>query len=234
MRRIALLGFATLFFAGVTLGEDFWVKKDYTQWSAEEVKKIMTDSPWAKDVAASVPSNLLPRRPAAASSADAQNTSGRGARASRERPESVDNTPPDAVVSLSVSWRSALPLRKAIVKTRMGASSEVPEEAKQLLAKDQDDYIIAVSGVPANLAKLIQGENANHSALKVGKRAPLMPKSVDFQTKTQSIDIFFAFPKSTPIMLDDKEVEFDIVLGPINAKRKFTLKDMVYNGKLEL
>ena len=39
---------------------------------------------------------------------------------------------------------------------------------------------------------------------------------------------------STPITLDDKEVELDLKLGSIEAKRKFNLKDMVYNGKLEL
>ncbi|HEY2382591.1 MAG TPA: hypothetical protein VGK48_15550 [Terriglobia bacterium] len=228
MRRIALLGLATLFLAGVTLGEDFWVKKDYTQWSGEEVKKIMTDSPWAKDVAASVPSNLLPR-PAAA----AVDPTAAPARRGRSAPADGDSAPADGLVSLTVSWRSALPLRKAIVKSRVGASSEIPEEMKQML-KDQDEYVIAVSGVPANLAPFVQDARTKLSALKIGKRAPLMPKSVDFQKKTQSIDVFFSFPKSEIIMLADKEVEFDVVLGPINAKRKFTLKDMVYNGKLEL
>ena len=229
MRRIALLGMAALLLAGVALGEDFWVKKDYTQWSPEEVKKIMTDSPWAKDVAASVPSNLLPRPAAAAVDPTAAPT-----RQSRSLPPDRDNPPTDSLVSLTVSWRTALPLRKALVKGRIGASTEVPEEAKQLLAKDQEEYIIVVSGLPAYMAKSLQGESANRSALKVGKKAPIMPKGVDFQTRTQTMDVFFSFPKSTPIVLDDKEVEFDIVLGPINVKRKFALKDMVYSGKLEL
>ena len=29
------------------LASDFWKTKDYTQWSSEEVTKVLTDSPWA-------------------------------------------------------------------------------------------------------------------------------------------------------------------------------------------
>ena len=42
------------------------------------------------------------------------------------------------------------------------------------------------------------------------------------------------FPKKDPFSLDDKEVEFSVKLGSATAKRKFKLKDMVFEGKLEL
>jgi hypothetical protein len=29
---------------------DFWKTKDYTQWSSDEVVKVLTDSPWAKEI----------------------------------------------------------------------------------------------------------------------------------------------------------------------------------------
>ncbi|HEV8041502.1 MAG TPA: hypothetical protein VGP62_21685 [Bryobacteraceae bacterium] len=32
------------------LASDFWKTKDYTQWSSEEVTKVLTDSPWAKEI----------------------------------------------------------------------------------------------------------------------------------------------------------------------------------------
>ena len=32
------------------LASDFWKTKDYTQWSTEEVTKVLTDSPWAKEI----------------------------------------------------------------------------------------------------------------------------------------------------------------------------------------
>src|SRR5215470_9700851 len=55
MRPTAFLGLAGLLVAGIALGEDFWVKKEYTQWTEQEVKKVMTNSPWAKDINVSAP-----------------------------------------------------------------------------------------------------------------------------------------------------------------------------------
>src|SRR5215831_6719313 len=59
MHRTAFLGLAGLLIAGIALGEDFWVKKEYTQWTEEEIKKVMTNSPWAKDVTVSAPPGTL-------------------------------------------------------------------------------------------------------------------------------------------------------------------------------
>ena len=44
------------------------------------------------------------------------------------------------------------------------------------------------------------------------------------------------FPRtgSYEITLADKKVEFVAQVGSLKVKRKFKLKDMIYNGKLEL
>jgi hypothetical protein len=34
--------------AQAALGSDFWEKKDYTKWSEKECRKMLTNSPWAK------------------------------------------------------------------------------------------------------------------------------------------------------------------------------------------
>jgi len=104
-----------------------------------------------------------------------------------------------------------------------------------MLAQEQQEYVIVVSGVPARMARAIQeSARTKESNLKIGKRAPLAPKNIDLQTRQQTVDVFFAFPKNEPITLDDKEVELDLKLGVMQAKKKFNLKDMVYNGKLEM
>src|SRR5436190_992119 len=68
MYRIVLLCAGALIgVTGLTLGEDFWVKKDFLQWTGEEVRRLMTNSPWAKDVTVSAPAGLVGvQRPAAA------------------------------------------------------------------------------------------------------------------------------------------------------------------------
>jgi hypothetical protein len=240
MRRTALLGLAGLLFAGITLGEDFWARKDYTQWTDEEVRRIMTNSPWSKEVTVDAPAEAVGggRRsdPASAAPVNVENSGGgRGGRGGGRAGGDAANTPTVAQITLTVSWRSALPLRRAVVKSRIGASSEVPADLRQSLSQESADYVVVVSGVPASMARTIQDPiRLNRSTLKIGKRVPVVPKGVDFQTRTQSVDVFFVFPKNEPITLDDKEVELDLLLGRMEARRKFTLKDMVYNGKLEM
>ena len=240
MYRKAFMGLAGLLIAGLSLGEDFWVKKEYTQWSDEEVKKVMTNSPWAKDITvARTPGNGRWRTASPAAFGYRRGRRRRG-RPWPRRPRRVAGMKAAVVVgevllTLNMSWRSSLPLRKALVKSRLGGSTEVPAEAQQLLSKEQEEYVVVVSGLPARIARQIQNPvRLNRSTLKAGKKPPITPKAVDFQSRTQSVDVLFIFPKTDPITLDDKEVELDLKLGTMEAKRKFNLKDMVYNGKLEL
>ena len=59
MGRTTILSLAALLAATVALDEDIWVKKEYMQWTYGEVKKLLTNSPWAKDVTVSVPPAVL-------------------------------------------------------------------------------------------------------------------------------------------------------------------------------
>lgn len=234
MHRVVWMCIGAFLLAGVTLGEDFWVKKDYKEWTAEEVKKLLTNSPWSKDVMVTAPGEGGRRGPAA-NGIDVENPGAGRRRGGAAGDAEANNASANLEISLNVSWRSALPLRKAIIRSRMGDSSEVPANAQQLLATEPQDYIVVVSGIPARLAQLIQNPDLlNRSSLKIGRRDPVPPEKVDFQTRVQSVDAYFAFPRTKPIMLEDKEVEVDLKLGTMEAKRKFSLKDLVYNGKLEL
>jgi hypothetical protein len=238
MHRIAWICIGAFLLAGVALGEDFWVKKDYKEWSPEEVKKLLTNSPWSKDVTVTAPAGGGGRRGPASNGIDVESpNTGRGRGGGRSGPagDAEVNAPGNLEISLNVSWRSALPLRKAIIKSRMGDSSEVPADAQQLLGTEPVEYVVVVSGIPARLARVVQNPDLlNRSSLKIGKREPVPPKNFDFQTRTQSVDVYFFFPRTNPITLEDREVEVDLKLGTMEAKRKFNLKDLVYNGKLEL
>ena len=46
--------------------------------------------------------------------------------------------------------------------------------------------------------------------------------------------IMFYFPRDPAITLADKEVVFVTRMGPLALKAKFPLKNMVYQGKLDL
>ena len=49
-----------------------------------------------------------------------------------------------------------------------------------------------------------------------------------------TFDLVLIFPKDAGLTVDDKEVEFVTKVGKMSIRKKFKLKDMVYNGKLEM
>jgi hypothetical protein len=44
----------------------------------------------------------------------------------------------------------------------------------------------------------------------------------------------FVFPKTTAFTVEDKEMEFSSKFDKTAVKHKFKLKDMVFNGKVEM
>ena len=62
---------------------------------------------------------------------------------------------------------------------------------------------------------------------------PIAPDKVEVD---QGADgrMLIHFPKTDPITAHDKTVEFRLTSDRFELRKKFTLKDMEYNGKLEL
>ena len=123
------------------------------------------------------------------------------------------------------------------MKSRFGSEAGTAEEGQQLLARPETHYLVSVSGLPARMAGFAK-QNPEQlkqvTSLKRKKREPIPPEGVQVQTREQLVDLYFGFPKTEGIKLEDKDIEFVMKLGQLDVKRKFKLKDMVYNGKLEL
>ena len=96
-------------------------------------------------------------------------------------------------------------------------------------------YVILVEGMPANLARQVMAdqEKLKKSSLKVGKREIPLANLATGQAG-RSVNFVFFFSKADPIKVEENEVEVDAKLGQFEVKKKFKLKDMVVNGKLEL
>jgi hypothetical protein len=101
----------------------------------------------------------------------------------------------------------------------------------------EPDYVIVVSGLNRGMVlgsadELKQAMMAATELVIKGKE-PIKPK--DFRIVGQGkMDAVFAFPKANAITEDDKEVEFQSKVGTISIRQRFRLKDMMFNGKLEL
>ncbi len=240
MKRGFVLGLFVFGVATMAIAEDFWVKKEYTQWTDDEVRKMLKDSPWAKDVMINAQS-MIPSGRAENSGGpgnsgfDVENSAGgsRGGRGGRTGGDSGGSG--ESLVSLNISWRSALPLKKALAKMRLASEGSVPADLEKLLSTEDTSYVIVLSGLPPSMARAMQNpEQLKESVLRPGKRVPISLAGYQLTPRGKVVDIVFVFPKTMRIAEDDKEVEVELKLGAIKLKRKFNLKEMMYSGKLEL
>jgi len=200
---------------------DFWDTKAYTEWSQKEVEQMLTDSPWARRVSVVVP---IPPRV----SGDA---GGRGGRGGGDDTGGRGFPVPAPQIRLVITWRSALPVRHALIRLSNGAPDTAGDTTPLL---DQPPaYIVTVAGVPARFAPATAAAGAA-SFLRPGKKPPIALEQGGMQRAGQTLTLIFAFPRTDPITLDDKDVEFVTKIGTVEVKKKFALKDLVINGVLEL
>ncbi len=87
-----------------------------------------------------------------------------------------------------------------------------------------------LGGKPGDAAKAL----SEVSFLSSSRTGPIKATQIEVGKPGKTMDVLFAFPRSMPFTVEDKEVELSTKLGTSNLKYKFKLKDMVVNGKLEM
>jgi hypothetical protein len=242
---------AGMFLFGACLfAADFWVAKPAAEWSDKDLQKMMSNSPWAKpfSVPMSGPSTQFgnaqgnsgadPGNPAPISEGGGGGRGGGrgGGGGSGGASAAGAGAAPAGGGSLDLvaRWQSAMPMKQAFVRMKYGAQASVSEEAKQTLDRVEPGYMIIVSGNlrpfmrtnPEGFKKVVQ----DSAVLSVKGKEPVKLEMVDVSPQ----QIIFLFSKTTPITLDDKEVDFTTKVADVVLKYKFKLKDMVVNGKLEI
>ncbi|MGH9961434.1 MAG: hypothetical protein ACREBC_30615 [Pyrinomonadaceae bacterium] len=133
-RRALLMLVLALWSLAATQGGEFWQKKPYQKWSEQECRKLLSDSPWARSHTLSqtfiqpVQSPGPPREDVgSARSSDpfARNDAGR---AHQARP----------MLQYQAQFRSALPIRQAIVRLSQINSKYDDMKPEQKQAFDQN------------------------------------------------------------------------------------------------
>jgi len=72
------------------------------------------------------------------------------------------------------------------------------------------------------------------TTLTVSGKPPLKAADVQVSGGRGTGIVFLVFPKTTTFTVEDKEVEFSSKFDKTVIKKKFKLKDMVFNGKVEM
>ena len=151
------------------------------------------------------------------------------------RPGAGRRGPPP--INVTVRWASALPVKQAIIRSRYKGDFEESEKDKQLLNMKDEQYVVLLSGLPSRMARALQRNTDRIKQMTVlhrKKKDPIAAASVEVLPRDQFVEIFLFFPRAEAIALEDKDVELRTQVGPFKIKRKFKLKNMVFNDKLEL
>ena len=240
---ILLAGSLTLF------GADFWQTKKYSDWSDKEVGKMLLDSPWARKASVELRGSAVMDVPNPGGLTDigGDMNSRRGdlddAGQGPSRREQTGGRPPEASSAqdknVVVRWQSALPVKQAIARFHYGDFTEPSWNIDKMLYLDEPYYIAGIIGLPERLAGPNLKALTSVATLRLKNRPAI--QAVAIQTEelmAGTVNLFFFFPKLQPgaHLITDADKEVEVVLNAPGAevRRKFKLKDLMYNGKLEL
>jgi len=233
--------------------EDFWKVKPYTEWTEKEVKKMLSNSPWAKDVSAGMQGGGGGgmgkgggggggRRGGGgggggmSAGGAAEEGGGGGGMGGASGGMGGGGGAPE--IMAKVRWQTALPIKQALIKMKFGSEAATSTQAKQLLEAVDEVYLVVMEGLPPRMAQMgaerLQEGLKKTTMLKHGDKTPIAPLQVKLGMVEKTVLVYFAFPKTDAIVLEDKDVEFVSKVGPMEFKKKFKLADMVVDGKLTL
>ncbi len=236
-----------LFLAAVVCAwaADFWQTKPFTDWNDKDIQRMETNSPWAKAVSVAMGGGGGGNMGkggrgkggggGGGGGGDTESMGGGGNAHGVQEIPTVGGG--GTAMNLIVSWRTALPIREALAKEKFGKEAATSPDAKKLIEDEQKYYLILVTGLPGRSIRSgdkVKEMLIKNTSLSVKGKDPIAPADVQVGGNEQKALVLFVFPRTTPLTIEDKDVEFSTKLGPMLVKQKFRLKDMLFNGKLEL
>jgi len=219
-----------------------WMSKRIAEWSDEDVKQILTKSPWVKE---NTPGKIGvmtsgQRRDSGDMRAggggqggvgtDAANGTGiLGGKSVAEKNRANIVEAPLSHNRLQIRWESAMPIRAAEFRAN---EPDVPD-------LEGEEYAIAVYNVSLKTAILeLKGltETLKRTAtLKVEGRLNLKPSRVAvIEPGGGTINVVYLFPRSARLSLEDPRIDFAAQIGLVFVAQSFYPQEMRFQGKLEL
>ena len=234
---------------------DFWQAKKSSEWSEKEINKMLNDSPWSHQTVVTMGQGskggsggegrggsggrgggMSGGAGGGMSGGGGGRGGGGGGRGEGGGGGGGGGGVPS--IGLQIRWASAKPVKMAMARKKFGDTAESKPEVKEMVDRVEKDYMITVEGIPPNMARQgaekLAGSLKKNCAIHCAGKDDLIPSDAQVGQGEKGIVAMVTFPRKDPFSLDDKEVEFSMKLGNATAKRKFKLKEMVFDGKLEL
>jgi hypothetical protein len=218
-----------------------WKTKPAAEWTEDDTKVVLSASPWAKDISATITRRLTEDQ----LREGGQMGQPRGVGNEGVDPKGSGPTVPPNVLSgrggddrslrslarpiqLRLRWESALPVRLAELKSH---EIEPP-------TLGGDGYYIAVYGIPngdfKGDPKQLGEPLKNLAALKREGKKDVKPLRVEVFQREGGVVVVYVFPLSAEITIKDQRVQFEAHIGRIVLAHNFELTEMQFVGRLEL
>jgi len=208
--------------------KDVWNEKKPSEWTEEDIQQILTKSPWAKDASIFDTAAHKGLSTAPLGGGLSRRRAGTSSTAGNRRPSGGSSN----AWSATVRWDSALPIRDALKAPKtpdvdgnymialvgdipgvgVPSDDDDPAERQQKLSFLKETTRLERKDDPLELQRV-----------KIAPRTPQSPAGT-----------LFYFSRVFPITAEDKQVTFVTKVGPLEVKCKFTLREMLYRGNLEL
>ncbi|MCC6389865.1 MAG: hypothetical protein IT167_04620 [Bryobacterales bacterium] len=213
-------------------GDQAWKGKKVAEWTQDDCRQLLSDSPWAKTATPTVERPVTSeRRPGGmrrggigiGGMGGMGRRGGMGGGGRRAGGAGQQGAPP----MLYVRWESALPIREAELKTR---DTNAP-------TLDEEHYAIAVYNLPNRMnsdSKSLAGQLKKQASIKRDGKKALKPSGVEVLQREDGPVVVYLFPRTQEITKQDGRLEFDARIGTLHLTESFFVEDMVYEGRLEL
>jgi hypothetical protein len=206
----------------------FWDTKPAAQWTVEEIRRLTTDSPWAKKVRSEAPSGGTQHAPVAAvrsvstDEAIRTHTTPRVGGTILPTPEKSGTGGLAFYGEAVVRWESAEPIALA-------NKLPFPDEFA-------GHYALSISGLPQQLVTAMISGGLNGfvgTNLTVQGRTPVIADFVLLTTDKRFL--VFAIPKNAAeVRASDKTATFTMTCKGFTLKARFEPKEMTFRGRLAL
>jgi hypothetical protein len=242
-----LFAFMTVFLLAANLfAGDPWKDKPYKQWDDKDIRKILFESPWAKQV--TVNANWKSGgRGARQEGAATESGAGYGERRAGSEeggapmPGGSEQETAVPQATFTIRWASSLTMRRAIARSYVLHGT--PEaQAEQGLTQEPPEYVVAIVG--QDMAPFLKADEAGlkgKSYLMMKKtKAKLEPVRVEIRRDAQRISsIVFYFVKNSStgepsIAADERQVEFGCEVRGLSIKAKFEPQKMTAEQGMDL
>jgi hypothetical protein len=221
-----------------------WKDKRPAEWSDDEVRQVLSDSPWARPTTPEMKATQRPSRSGMGRRGGMGGPGigiggiggigfpGGGRRGGYggptggpppQRSDEDDRGEARTAPHLIVRWESALPVQEAELKAKNADAPGI----------DEGHYAIVVLGIPN---RMVSHEDSGKLKGELRREGSKDIKSVNVRViaRDDGPILVYLFPRSKEITQKDRLVTFSSKVGPLEIRLPFVLDEMMCQGKLEL